>query len=183
MFLSSSAHRKADGFAWQGFEDEMSRGHDVSNWKDALFLSHCQLNPASTRAWCSLPSWHCCFDSAIASCVFFICPLAFVNAWHRRLFRTFGKSLYPLHFIFLIYVLQVNYFLHFLLFSGSASPKKQHILCFPMLNYSIFPSAQKYRPRPHANGLYLPASRSPQDYVTAQAPSQTFSWGKHKSSC
>lgn len=72
---------------------------------------------------------------------FLYIPLAFVNAWHRTLFRTLRKLLLPITPYLSIHVLQVNYFIHFLLFSGLASPKKQCILCFTNLNYSSFPSA------------------------------------------
>lgn len=57
-------------------------------------------------------------------------PLASVNVWCRTLFGTLRKFLLPITIYLLIYVLQVNYFIHFHLLSGLASPKKWHIPLF-----------------------------------------------------
>lgn len=84
--------------------------------------------------------------------------LGFLNAWHRTLFHTLRKLLLPITFYILIYVLQVNYFIYFLLFSGLASPKKQHIPLFYPPKLFLFPKClhmQKQAPSKWALPLHL----------------------------
>lgn len=105
-------------------------------------------------------------------------PLALENAWHRTLFSILRKLLL-ITFYLLIYVLQVNYLIYFLLFSGLPSPKKQHIPLFYLPKLLFFPKClhiQTQAPSGQALPLHLLQSTG---LCGRAAPTAVIQLGKH----